>query len=83
MGKYAIIYIKNTAAEPMTLIVKDPDGIEHVIVTLAPGQESTQFTPLSATWDLRPVGAMRKSVADEPILQLDDDGKGGDKVIGG
>jgi hypothetical protein len=83
MGKYAVLRVMNTAAEPMTLVVKDPDGNEHVILTLAPGQESTQFTPLNAAWDLRPIGATHKSAASDDVLQLDDSGKGGDKVIGG
>lgn len=83
MGKYGVLKVRNTAAEPMTLYVKDPDGNEHIVTTLAPGQETTQFTPLGAAWDLRPASASAKSIGAEDALDLDDDGKGGDKAIGG
>jgi hypothetical protein len=65
--------------------VKDPDGLEHMVTILAPGQETDQFTHLKATWDQRPVAAAGAPTTKpkDLLLDLDQAGKGGDKVIGG
>ena len=83
MSKYAVMHIMNTSSESIALYVKDPDGIEHMVTILAPGQETDQFTHLKATWDQRPVAAAGKVTSSSGLLSLDQAGKGGDKVIGG
>ena len=83
MSRYAVIHIINTATVPMALYARDPDGFEHMVMILAPRQETGQFTHLKATWELRPVPATGMSTDSPDKLDLDDDGKGGDKVIGG
>lgn len=84
MSKYAVIHIVNSTVESTALYVQDPDGFEHMVTVLAPGQETDQFTHLKATWDQRPIvaaGSKPASASDQ--LSLDQAGKGGDKVIGG
>jgi hypothetical protein len=37
----------------MLISVKDSDGNDYAVLTLAPGQETTQFTPTDATWTIK------------------------------
>ena len=52
-ARYTTLSIKNTAAVPMLISVKDSDGNDYTVLTLAPGQETTQFTPTDATWTIK------------------------------
>lgn len=81
-ARYSTLQIKNSGSVPMAVYVTDPDGAEHFITTLAAGAETTQFTPVGATWQLRlAAGAQSASApaggdkAADP-LDLDSGGKG-------
>ena len=50
--RYATLVIKNPSSISMQISVRDADGNEHTVVTLAPNQETTQFTPVDATWTI-------------------------------
>ena len=49
---YTSFRLKNPTTAPMIIQVNDPDGSEHTVGTVAPGKESLQVAPISATWSI-------------------------------
>ena len=54
VSRYGTITFENNTSITLELLVVDPDGIEHLITKLEPGQITVQFSPLGATWTARP-----------------------------
>ena len=52
--QYGTVKIENSTSTAMMVFVKDPEGKEHFITTLEPGETACQFTPLGATWIGKP-----------------------------
>ena len=52
--QYGTIKLENTTSVNMNVYVKDPNGDEHFVTTLGPGQVAVQFTPAGVTWLARP-----------------------------
>jgi len=70
-SKYTSFQIKNTGSAPMFVSLSDPDGNNHTVGPLDPGEESIQVAPIGTTWSITfmseqsSAGAM-KSVMDIP-----------------
>lgn len=52
--RFGTIALENTTPVVMLVYVTPPDGDEHFVTTLKPGDTTVQFTPLGATWRLLP-----------------------------
>jgi hypothetical protein len=76
--RYATLSIKNTASIPMLIAVKTSDGSEQTVTTLAPGQETTQLSPVDAIWMI----TFGQGAADKPWDVGDDSAsRGGAGVV--
>jgi hypothetical protein len=71
-SKYTTFQIKNTASVAMVISLTDPDGNEHTVGPLDPGEESIQVAPIGTTWgikfvadDIRDSSVAVKSVMDD------------------
>ena len=50
---YALFTVRNTSTIPMQITVHDAAGTVQIVATLAPGAETTQVSPVEATWSVK------------------------------
>ncbi len=73
-ANFAVITLTNTTS--MTLDVSvSVGGSDYFVVSLAPGQATSQLSPTGASWTLAEAGTSAPSEGPGGLVAPDDDGK--------